>query len=206
MAWNISGELIETCSCNMFCPCWFGEQELMVMDQGWCASTFMFRIQSGNADGVDLSDRTVVLGTDFPGPTLFDGGGMARLYIDDDTSQEQRQQLESIFHGEKGGPMEVIAGLVSNWLPTQAAPIDIQQQDGSLTATVGDFGTIRSQPMTNEAGQPVTMQNAGLMVAFRFDNQQAQLAPSGSRWSDPDFAHQFDTRSGAIASITWHGD
>jgi hypothetical protein len=23
MVWQLSGQLIETCSCNMFCPCWF---------------------------------------------------------------------------------------------------------------------------------------------------------------------------------------
>lgn len=23
MAWKPSGQLIETCSCNMLCPCWF---------------------------------------------------------------------------------------------------------------------------------------------------------------------------------------
>jgi hypothetical protein len=34
MAWKLSGELIETCSCNMLCPCWFGQADLMLMDQG----------------------------------------------------------------------------------------------------------------------------------------------------------------------------
>ena len=24
MAWNLKGQMIESCSCNMFCPCWFG--------------------------------------------------------------------------------------------------------------------------------------------------------------------------------------
>src|SRR5688572_3869646 len=29
MPWTLSGEMIETCSCNMLCPCWYGVQELM---------------------------------------------------------------------------------------------------------------------------------------------------------------------------------
>jgi hypothetical protein len=45
MAWNLKGQLVESCSCNMFCPCWFGVQDLMIMDQGWCAGVLGFRIR-----------------------------------------------------------------------------------------------------------------------------------------------------------------
>ena len=72
MAWNMTAQMIETCSCNMLCPCWYGVKELMVMDQGWCASAIAFRVANGNSDGVDCSKLDVVLGVDFPGPTLFD--------------------------------------------------------------------------------------------------------------------------------------
>ena len=34
MSWSISGEFVESCSCNMLCPCWYGVKELMVMDEG----------------------------------------------------------------------------------------------------------------------------------------------------------------------------
>jgi hypothetical protein len=27
MAWTLKGYMTENCSCNMFCPCWFGVQE-----------------------------------------------------------------------------------------------------------------------------------------------------------------------------------
>ena len=38
MSWRIKGEFVESCSCNMLCPCWYGVKELMIMDQGWCAT------------------------------------------------------------------------------------------------------------------------------------------------------------------------
>src|SRR5438309_3725707 len=97
MTWNIKGEMIESCSCNMFCPCWFGVKDLMVMDQGWCRGAIATLIQQGAADGVDIGGRTVVIGVDFPGPTLFDGNGTARVYVDDGASAEQRGALEAIF-------------------------------------------------------------------------------------------------------------
>jgi hypothetical protein len=204
MAWNLTAEFTETCSCNMLCPCWYGVQELMVMDQGWCASAWLLRVQQGSADGVDLSGRTVAIALDFPGPTLYDGNGTARLYIDDAASADHCRELEAIFHGTKGGPMEILAGLVTKWLPTQVAKIDFQEKGGTLTATVDGFGQMKSQRLTNEAGQPTTMQNTGFTTALQFDNQAAQLAPSsGTHWSDPDMPRQFETKSGAVAKFTW---
>jgi hypothetical protein len=206
MAWDMRGQLVETCSCNMLCPCWFGVKELMVMDEGWCASTLLFRIQQGNSDGVTLGGRTLVLGLDFPGPTLLDGNGTVRMYIDDSATAEQRRELEEIMQGKKGGPMEVVGGLVSRWLPTQATRIDVQEHNGSLSATVGNYGQIRSERLKNEAGQTMTMQNTGFVVAFQFDNQTADLAPStGTRWSDPEMPRQFESKSGVVASFTWSG-
>jgi hypothetical protein len=204
MAWNLTAEFTETCSCNMLCPCWYGVQELMVMDQGWCASAWLLRVQQGSADGVDLSGRTVAIALDFPGPTLYDGNGTARLYIDDAASADHCRELEAIFQGTKGGPMEILAGLVTKWLPTQVAKIDFQEKGGTLTATVDGFGQMKSQRLTNEAGQPTTMQNTGFTTALQFDNQAAQLAPSsGTHWSDPDMPRQFETKSGAVAKFTW---
>ena len=150
MAWSLTADFTETCSCNMLCPCWYGVKELMVMDQGWCASAWLMRVRQGNADGVDLSGRTVAIAVDFPGPTLFDGNGTGRLYIDDGASADQRRGLEAILQGKRGGPMEILGGLIAKWLPSQAAKIDVQEQGGSLTATVAGFGQVKSDRLTND--------------------------------------------------------
>jgi hypothetical protein len=174
------------------------------MDQGWCASAWLLRVHQGSADGVDLGGRTLAVALDFPGPTLYDGNGTARLYIDDGANADQRRELEAIFQGTRGGPMEILGGLVAKWLPTQATKIDFQEQGGALTAAVGGFGQIKSERLANDAGQPTTMQNTGFTTALQFDNQAAQLAPSGgTRWSDPDMPRQFETKSGAVARFTW---
>jgi hypothetical protein len=69
MTWNLSGKMVESCSCNMLCPCWFGVKELMIMDKGYCASSILFSIQNGSSDGIDLKGNEVVMALDFPGPT-----------------------------------------------------------------------------------------------------------------------------------------
>jgi hypothetical protein len=130
MAWSLTGELVETCSCNMLCPCWYGVKELMIMDQGWCATPWLIRIRDGNSDGVDLSGLTLALAGFFPGPTLFDGNGTARIYIDEGASDDQRRELEAIMQGKRGGPMEIVGGLISTYLATRVVKIDVQEENG----------------------------------------------------------------------------
>jgi hypothetical protein len=204
MSWNLKAQLIETCSCTMLCPCWFGVQELMVMDQGWCDNVLVFRTLEGRSEGVTLAMRTVVMAADFPGPTLFDGQGTARLYIDDGATPEQKRELEAIFQGQKGGPMEIFAGLIAKWLPTQSEKIDIQEEGDSLTATVGTVGQAQSRTLKDEAGRAMTMQNVGFASVLQFENLTAQLAPSNSQWRDPDLPRPFETKSGARGLCVWH--
>ena len=206
MPWTLSGEMIETCSCNMLCPCWYGVRDLMVMDQGWCASPILFRLRAGTADGVNLSGLTLALAVFFPGPTLYDGNATARLYLEETATADQRSALEPIMQGQRGGPMQILAGLITTWLPTQITSITVQEANGTIQATVGRVGQIHSQRLKNEAGQPMTMQNVGFAVALQFDRQTAELAPSaGTRWSDPDLPRQWESKSGAVGTFTWSG-
>jgi hypothetical protein len=190
----------------MLCPCWFGVKELMIMDKGYCASPLLFRINKGAVDTVDLQGRDVVLTVDFPGPTLYDGNSTSRLYIDDGANENQVEELENIFQGRKGGPMQLISQLTSKWLPTQITKIEITDDGDNLTATVGKFGKIKSDQLKNEAGRTMTLQGAGFASAFQFEDETFNLAPSGSQWSDPDLPHQnFSTKSGAVGKFSWRG-
>ena len=189
----------------MLCPCWFGVKELMIMDQGYCAGPILFRIQNGSVDGVDLKGRDVVLAVDFPGPTILDGNATFRLYVDEAVDESQRKELESIFQGKRGGPMEMISSLASKWLPTQSTKIEINEDGNNMTVTVGNFGKMKYGELKNESGRTMTLQGAGFATAFGMDDQTFALAPSASQWSDPDLPHQFSTKSGVMANFSWRG-
>ncbi len=206
MSWYLNAQLIESCSCTMLCPCWFGPAELMVMDQGWCASPLLFRIEEGDAAGVDLAGQTVVVAADFPGPTLYDGNGTARVYIDEKSTEAQRKALESIFQGKWGGPMSILGGLMSTWLSSQYLPIEIHEEGDTTTATVGTVGRIESSLLKSEAGEQMHLQNAGFTVAFQFENQTGELAPSRSHWRDPDMPRTYETHSGVQGRFHWQGE
>jgi hypothetical protein len=205
MAWNLRGRVIETCSCNMLCPCWYGVKELMVMDRGWCNTTQWYLIEGGRSAEVDLGTRTVVLTMDFPGPTLFDGNGTGRLYIDDGASAEQRRELEGIFQGKKGGAPELLGNIVANWLPTKEARIDINEGD-KTTARVAGVGQVESNLLKDESGRVMTTQNVGFASFFNADGLNTQLAPSSAQWSDSELPHPMEHRSGARTTVNWRVD
>ncbi len=205
MARNLSGEWRETCSCNVHCPCWLGVKDLMIMDQGYCGSTNLIRIQEGSSDGIDLSGLALVVAVLWPGPTLFDGNGTGRLYIDEAASANQRRELEAIFQGKLGGPMEILASLTPTWLPTEITRIEILEEKGAVSAAVGPFGKIRSQVLKSEAGQPMTIQNVGFATVLQFDNQTGEIAPSeGTQWTDPELPRPWVSRSGTVGRFTWN--
>ena len=206
MAWNLSGELIETCSCNMLCPCWFGQADLMLMDQGWCGTSLLLRIREGSYEGVDLAGQNAVVNLHFPGPTLFDANGTGRVYIDEGASEAQHNALETILQGASGGGMEVPASLLSTWLPTQKVPITVTEDDGKVTASIPGIGDLSSRRLVNDLGNKMTMHNSAFSIAFGFEGHIGDLAPSdGTAWNDPDMPETWQGRSGVVGQITWSG-
>jgi hypothetical protein len=196
MAWRVTGQMHELCSCKFLCPCWFGPAE---PDQGWCSGALVFDVQRGNADGLDLGGRRVVLAADWPGD-FWAGDGTARLYIDERATPEQRRALEAIFGGQQGGPMGVVSGVISKWLPAQSAPIEVNWGD-TTTATVGKVGQLTSQRLKNEAGQPASMQGAAAMAAFQLERLE-MARTAGSHWADPQM-RRWDADSGTTGPFDW---
>jgi hypothetical protein len=206
MAWNVTGELVETCSCNMLCPCWFGQADLMLMDQGYCGTSLLLRVREGSNDGVDLSGQNAIVALHFPGPTLFDANGTGRVYVDEGASEAQAAALETILQGASGGGMEVPASLLSTWLPTKRAAITVTETDGQLTASVAGIGELRSRRLVNDLGKNMKLQNAAFSLVFAHEGHEGDLAPSdGTAWNDAELPVTWVGQSGVVGQITWAG-
>jgi hypothetical protein len=180
MSWELNGTLVEACSCESACPCVLGPAK---PDQGWCSGALTFVIDSGNADGVDLSGRKVLFLIDLPAD--FAGGdGTVRLHIDDGATAEQTGKLEDIFQGRAGGPGAVLGSLVSTWLPTKKTSISLEGSD-DLSLKVGDVGSVAFVPIKNSNGQPTAVMNAPVLGLIEIS--KAELARGdGSSFADPD--------------------
>ncbi|OGO52515.1 MAG: hypothetical protein A2148_08435 [Chloroflexi bacterium RBG_16_68_14] len=196
MTWQMTGQMLEACSCKMFCPCVFGPAE---PDQGWCSGAFVFDIQRGSADGVDLSGCKAALALDLPGD-FVGGNATARLYIDSAASKDQRRELEAVFMGKKGGNWEAMSAAVSKWVPTQVTSVSVNWGD-SLAAKIGDVGRLALQPIKDESGKPARILNAPLGALF---GDSEDLAHSnGSQWSDPDMRAWQAGGSGGLIPFKW---
>ena len=76
MAYDISGKLLEVCSCDVLCPCWVGEDP----DQGTCDSALAWQVEQGSIEGVDVSGLTLALSVHIPGNVLQGGWKAWRGY------------------------------------------------------------------------------------------------------------------------------
>ena len=197
MAWQMTGQMIEACSCKMLCPCYFGPAE---PDQGWCSGALPFEIQQGASDGVNLSGCTVVWLIDLP-KDFASGNGTACLYIDAAATADQRRELEAIFTGKKGGPWAMISTLVTTWLPTQTAPITITWGE-QPTVTVGTVGHVHLQRMRDEAGRATQVHHASALGAFQVAS--ADLARSdGTHFAAPQMRQWASGGSGSVSAFSW---
>lgn len=198
MGWSVGGRSLELCSCRMLCPCWLGPDG--EPDQGWCGGSFAFDIEEGAADGVQLSGTKVALIAEWPG-NFFAGDGKARLYIDEGAGGEQRDALEAIFSGKRGGHLEPLFGaVISEWLPAQTARIDITWGERP-SLSVGNIAQATLEPIKDPAGQPTKVQGAAAQAGFQIESMD--LASSkGSRFADPDL-RAWDGDSGTLHTFAW---
>ena len=199
MAWRMTGRWLGICSCKMVCRCVFGPAE---PDEGWCSGGILLDIRQGHSDGVSLAGRRVGWFVDMP-KDFSAGNGTCRLYIDEGASADQRRELEAICSGKRGGPFEVVAGIVSEWLPAQSVPIDVRWGEYP-SASIGDIGRIQLQPLTDGAGAQTKLVKAPAMAAFGVESYD--LARSdGSEWNDPDRRRWRAGGNGDMADFDWSG-
>jgi hypothetical protein len=103
MSWRIRGTYVESCNCDAICPCRrvngvTGGRST----HGVCLGVLSWLIESGAADGTDLSGLPVALASRYSDDEEGSPWTWV-LYLDAGASVEQRAALESIFTGRLGG-------------------------------------------------------------------------------------------------------
>src|SRR5438132_1242068 len=134
MAWTLKGTWYESCSCKVVCRCNFGPAE---PDQGWCSAVLAFTVDSGASNGADLAGTKLVLHAELPGDFL---GGIdkALIYLDEASTPEQRNELEAIFQGKRGGVWEGVSGMIAQFLLSKTLPLEVSGGD-QPRVKVGDL-------------------------------------------------------------------
>ncbi len=137
MAWRLEGTYFENCNCDMVCPC-STSGLTMPADNDRCRVVLAFHVDSGEVDGVDVSNLSVAVLADTP-PVMADGEWRVGLFMDEAASPEQADKLGAVFSGELGGPMELLAPLIGEVLGMETAPIEYVDDGRRHRVRIGDF-------------------------------------------------------------------
>ena len=155
MAWNLTGSYVETCSCELMCPCNLSLDHGATYD--YCRVTFVFNIREGQVEGTDIAGRRVVLIADTP-KVMTEGNWRLGVYVDDEASDEQFDKLVKVFGGQLGGPMGALAPLVGEVVGVERATIAVRDDGLVHSVRVGDtieFEIEDIVPFGVETGEPV---------------------------------------------------
>ena len=81
VVYDLTGTLLEACSCNVLCPCWIGEDP----DGGKCNGLIAWHLDEGTINGVDVSGCTLAGAALIPGNVL-QGGWKVAFFLNDDAT------------------------------------------------------------------------------------------------------------------------
>ena len=158
MAWNVKGSYVETCSCELMCPCNLSFDHGATYD--YCRATLVFSIREGEVEGTDVGGLKFAAIFDSP-KVMTEGNWKLGLFVDDQATDEQADKLVKVFSGQLGGPMAGIAPLVGEMLGVERVPIEVTDDGVSHTVRVGDaieFEVEDIVPFGVETGEPVRFQ------------------------------------------------
>src|SRR5215210_5444049 len=136
MAWHLEGTYIENCTCEVVCPC-AASGFAAPADYERCNAVFAWHIDSGEVDGTDVTDLSVVLVIDVPRQTA-EGNWRVGMFMDERASEEQAEKLGAIFSGQMGGPIANVVPLISENLGMEVASIEHVDEGLRHRVNVGD--------------------------------------------------------------------
>jgi len=155
MAWSLTGSYVETCSCELMCPCNTSFDHGATYD--FCRVSFIFNIREGDVDGTDIGGLKVAVVADTP-KVMAEGNWRLGVFVDENASDEQMEKLVQVFSGQLGGPMAALSPMVGEILGVERAPIEVVDDGLRHSVRVGDAVDFEIEdivPFGLENGRPI---------------------------------------------------
>jgi hypothetical protein len=176
MSWSLKGSYVETCSCELMCPCNLSFDHGATYD--FCRVTLVFAIREGEIEGTDIGGLKVAAIVDSP-KVMTEGNWRLGVFVDEQATDEQGEKLVQVFSGQLGGPMAALAPLVGEMLGVERARIDVHEDGLRHSVRVGeaiDFEVEDIVPFGIETGEPVRF--AGMFHPVASDLTMAEATRS----------------------------
>jgi hypothetical protein len=152
MAYELEGQLLEVCNCNVLCPCWIGEDP----DNGTCDAIVSYKIDKGMIDGVDVSGQSFTMLVHIPGNVL-QGNWQVMVLLDESATEEQEEAILGVWTGQRGGPVADLAKLVGKVVGVERAPVSFDVREGEGTLKIGGIADAEMTPYKGPTGQTTTL-------------------------------------------------
>jgi len=161
MAYKISGQVIELCSCDTPCPCAFGQAP----SNGLCQGFMLLDIHEGNLNDVKLDGTKAVMVVNIPGVWTA-GNWKAALILDAANSQAQNDALQSIFGGKEGGDAADVAALVGEMVSLMVEKIDMDSTGPTRSVRIGNIVDAAGEVIPGQdPNKSVDIVNASYMMS-----------------------------------------
>lgn len=134
--WAVAADVAESCSCEVACPCNFGQPTT-----SQCDGNRLIAIERGHYGGVDLSGVNFLV--------TFEMGRWSKIYVDDRTSDERMAALEGLLPVAFGA-------FTRNMRTVERVPMSIARTEDTVRFSV-PASTVEMQRMRGLDGQPITI-------------------------------------------------
>jgi hypothetical protein len=174
--WHISGDYLETCSCDYVCPC-ITSNLTARPTHGWCKAALLFDIKQGRYGDLRLDGLGVAVAGYIPGP-LVEGYWKVGLIVDERATPPQQEALTAILSGAAGGPMAAFAHFVGSFAGVERRTIRVEKQGMKFSFSI-----------------PGVMEQAAEGVGGGNDPDQPLYVDNNRHWANPRLALARATRS-----------
>lgn len=201
MAWQIQGRYMETCNCAYVCPC-IVTNLTGRPTEGGCKAVMGMLIEKGEKDGVRLDGLGFAIVVSSPGP-MADGDMTVGLIVDERADQQQTDAIAAISTGAAGGPMAMLAPLVSRMAGVEKRPIRFEANGMTFTFEAGELVDQACEGVASMAdpAEPIYLDNTGHPANAKLALARATRSSFhafGIEWQDTSGA-----RNGHFAPFSW---
>lgn len=201
--WHIKGQYMETCNCEMLCPC-ITSNLAGIPTEGDCKAAIAMRVDKGVKGGVNLDSTSFIVLMHSPG-AMGAGDIKVGLIVDENASEEQVEAISAIATGADGGPMAALAPLVSEIAGVEKSPITFEQDGMNFRVTAGQLvdQSLVGVPSVSNEGEPIYIENTAHPVAAKLalaNATNSRFHAFGIDWEDAS-----GTRNGHFAPFAWEG-
>lgn len=200
-SWQMSGDVMEACSCEATCPCNFGSNPTQLP----CDAVVCWRIQEGHYGETQLGGLNAVLYLSIPGH-MFAGGLTTGFYLDQEADPQQLEALETIFSGQAGGWPAAISGLIAHPLAPKQVPINFETVKGEHRITVPGLLEVETEQVPNPMpGQPPLDPRVSDLVVPFYTGEVRVRRSRTLKLTDPNMSFQYAELSSLIGQFEYSG-